>query len=95
MEDFREEMKALVSLEKTFVVEIEVFENTWRCESPCVDSDTHEDLVSVIRNLGFPAKRARERIERVVEKLESEGEQLSEEKILTTALRSGSSVRSR
>ena len=63
--------------------------NAGRRESTRVDRDTREDLISALRNLGFSAKRARERIETAVEKLELEGEQVSEEKILTTALRSG------
>ena len=49
----------------------------------------HESLLSVLRNLGFPTKRVRQRIEQAVEKLESEGEEVSEEKILAMALRSG------
>ena len=87
MEDFREEMRALASLANTFIVEPSADENVRPSESMAVDSETHEDLVSALRNLGYPAKRARERIDGAIATLESAGEQVTEEKILTTAFR--------
>ena len=89
--DFTEELKALATLRKTFVVETSRKDDKLLGgQSTCVDKDTYEDLVSALRNLGYPEKRARQRIERAIETLESEAEPVTEEKILTTALRGGS-----
>ena len=83
MEDFRGELKALSSLARSIVVESTAVDS----ESTAVDSRILEDLVSALRHVGYPEKRARERIDRAIAKLASNGEQITEEKILTTAFR--------
>ena len=62
--DFTEELKALATLRKTFVVETSPDEDKLLGgESTCIDKGTYEELVSALRNLGYPGKRARQRIE--------------------------------
>ena len=79
-------MTIVGDLGKTFVVQTSRKDDKLRGgESTRGDKDTYEDLVSVLRNLGYPGKRARQRIERSIETLESEAEPVTEEKILTRA----------